>query len=215
MVSGKLDFFQFAVTLNSLGISILILWMLLLSRQLYGQKTQHPGFIFHMCTEYSFYREYKKAYKDLNIEGKQIFGFQLTPKVFIWGCSNLKLGMIFQFAQYKDKLEDTLMFPVRRGIGVVGRYDIPIYKKKDIRLHFEPQFFLDNFAPLSQSNNSAKYSPGFVFPEFKLATLFTIKVWKTFYFGIGFQRSYFFTTRKLYFFTPGSFITLEYRIKNH
>ncbi|MFZ4475789.1 MAG: hypothetical protein ACOYPR_11390 [Saprospiraceae bacterium] len=215
MVSGKLDFFQFAVTLTWLGKSIIILLMLLFTIQLYAQKTQRPGFIFHVGTEYSFYREYKKAYKDVNIEGKRIFGFQLTPKVFFWGSSNLKLGMLFQYAQYKDNLKDTLLFPVRRGIGVVGRYDIPIYKKKDIRLHFEPQFFLDNFAPLSKSNNAAKYSSGFVFPEFKLATLLTIRVWKPFYFGIGFQRSYFFTTRKLYFFTPGSFITLEYRIKNH
>ncbi len=165
--------------------------------------------------DFSYNRVFNKGYADEGIKEVNIFGYAVKPKILFETRNRWSFGATFMYLQFRDNVNDTLLFPNRKGIGLVCRKSYFLSTKRNILLSIEPQIMLNNYSPISKSNYSANYTKHLIQPQLVLNIMVSKVFWQALSFNAGFTRSYFPVTKKLFLIRPGGFISLEYNFNKH
>ncbi|MEI6411769.1 MAG: hypothetical protein WCR52_20425 [Bacteroidota bacterium] len=177
----------------------------------YGQCLSHFN-KFTIGTDFSYISVFKKGYKDLNTKDVRLFGYAFKPKVLMLSYKNWKFGTSFYYEQFRDVTADSMIYPVKRGIGLASRYQCTLSEKRKFYFYIEPQIFINNYSPISKKNYLSNYSKNWNQPELVLSISISKHIYKGIHLCLGKYFAYFSKTNKLYLDSSG-FIALEYCLK--
>lgn len=157
--------------------------------------------------ECGYYRYFVKGYPDVGIPEEHLFGYMFGPKILFLRLGDFMFGLQYRHQETIDIVNDTLLHPAFRSVGIFSQYSILFGRKKNFLASCDFFIFMNNYSP---TRDGYKYTSRLRLPEVRFNSALSMKIYSGFYVGITVSRSYYFHTNRLFIIRPIGYVHFIY-----